>query len=183
MYNNKKTNQSLSAVLGQSYHFQENNELSSAMGYAHHLSDYVGQVQLNYDFVKLTYRFRFDQKTLGARKNDISAAIGNKPLQVGVRYLFQGNYRLDNTSYAEKKEATFWIKSQLTKSWQAYADYRYNFKKNGGPIEYHIDLRYDNECTAVMFDLKKSYARDRNYRGDTSFMVKLILKTLGGIGQ
>ncbi|MBP5343554.1 MAG: LPS export ABC transporter permease LptF [Alphaproteobacteria bacterium] len=183
IYNHNKKNQSLSALFGQSYHFQENNELSSAMGYDHHLSDYVGQIQANYDFARLTYRFRLDQKNFGARKNDIDLALGNQPLQVGVRYLFQGNYRLDNTSYSERKEVTFWAKSQLTKSWQISGDYRYNLKKNGGPIQYRVNLRYDNECTAVLFDLKKSYARDRNYRGDTSFMVKFILKTLGGVGQ
>ena len=183
IFNHNKTNQSLSALLGQSYHFQENNELSSVMGYAHHLSDYVGQIRASYNFMHLTYRFRLAQKNLAARKNDIDLAIGNNPLQIGVRYLFQGNYRLNNTSYDEKKEVTLWAKSQLTKNWQIYGDYRYNLKKNGGPIEYRVDLRYDNECTAVLFDLKKSYARDRNYKGDTSFMIKFILKTLGGIGQ
>ena len=140
-------------------------------------------MQASYDFVRLTYRFRFSQQNFGARKNDIDLAIGNKPLQIGVRYLFQGNYRLDNTSYSEKKEITLWAKSQLTRNWQIYGDYRYNLKKSGGPIEYRVDLRYDNECTAVLFDLKKSYTRDRNYKGDTSFMIKFILKTLGGIGQ
>ena len=184
IYNRNKTNQSLSAVFGQSYHFQENNELASAMGYEHHLSDYVGQIRANYDFIRLIYRFRLDQKNLGARKNDIDFAVGNKPLQVGVRYLLQGNYRLDNTSYAERKEVTFWAKSQLTKSWQISGEYRYNLKeKNGGPIQYSMNLRYDNECAAILFDLKKSYARDRNYRGDTSFMIKFVLKTLGGVGQ
>ena len=61
--------------------------------------------------------------------------------------------------------------------------YRYNLKKEGGPIEYGSSLRYDNECTALTFDFKKSFARDRNYKGSTSFMIKLFLKTLGGVGK
>ena len=183
IYNKNQTMQSFSALLGQSYNFQENHELASAMGYDHHLSDYIGRVQASYDYFRLTYRFRLSQKNLGARKNDITLAVGNNPLQIGVNYLFQGNYRLNNKSYAERKEVTLWAKSQLTKNWQLYGDYRYNLQKNGGPTEYHLDLQYDNECTAVIFDLKKSFARDRNYRGDTSFMIKFILKTLGGIGQ
>jgi hypothetical protein len=48
-------------------------------------------------------------------------------------------------------------------------------------VEAGLTLQYDNECTAVLFDVSKSFTEDRDYKGSTSFMVKVILKTLGGV--
>ena len=182
-YRNAAQNQSLSLLLGQVYHFHENNELSDVMGYSNHLSDYVGRIQMNYQYLSLSYRFRLNRENLAKRRNDVSVSVGAQPFRIGLDYLYQGAYKLDNKHYNETNEIRLWAHSQLSKNWQATGSYRYDLKKNGGPIEYGIQLRYDNECTALVFDLSKSFARDRNYKGSTSFMVKVFLKTLGGIGE
>ena len=182
-YHNGAQNRSFSFLFGQVYRFHETPEMNDVMGYNSHFSDYVGHMQMNYQYLNLGYRFRLDQKNLAKRKNDITFSVGAQPLRIGINYLFQGAYTLDNKRYREENEIRFFASSQLTQNWQATGSYRYNLQKNGGPIEYKIQLRYDNECTAVVFDLDKSYARDRNYKGDTSFMIKVFLKTLGGIGQ
>ncbi len=182
-YPNDAKNRSLSILFGQVYRFHENEEMDSVMGYHRNFSDYVGNIQLNYQYVNLYYRFRLNRENLSKRKNDVGLSVGSNPLRVGVNYLFQGAYELDNRKYEEENEIRFWADSHLTKNWQVGGFYRYNLKKDGGPIEYGVQLRYDNECTALIFNLEKSYARDRNYKGSTSFMVKVFLKTLGGIGQ
>ena len=90
---------------------------------------------------------------------------------------------MDNKTYNEENEIQYRVESALSKNWYTSAYYRYDLKKDGGPIEYGAQLRYDNECTAIVFSMDKSFARDRNYKGSTSFMVKVFLKTLGGIGE
>ncbi len=72
--------------------------------------------------------------------------------------------------------------SQLNRNWSLGGTYRYRLtEQDKGPIEYKGFVQWENECTAVVFEMSKSFTRDRNYEGDTSFMVKLILKTLGGM--
>ncbi|MBQ3695541.1 MAG: LPS assembly protein LptD [Alphaproteobacteria bacterium] len=184
VYKNNAQNRSLSFLFGQVYRFQKNDQLADAMGYQDtHLSDYVGRVQMNYQYLSFAYRFRLNRENLSKQRNDVSLSAGANPFRVGISYLYQGAYQLDNRRYNEENEIRFWANSQLSRNWQASGYYRYNLKKNGGPIEYGIQLRYDNECTALVFDLDKSFARDRNYKGSTSFMVKVFLKTLGGIGE
>ena len=182
-YHNNATKRSFSLLVGQVYRFHETGELNDVMGYNSHLSDYVGHVQMNYEYLNLFYRFRLDQKNFAKRKSDVGFSVGNSPLRLGLRYLYKAAYTLDNRRYGEENEIRFTASSQLTKNWQASGSYRYNLKKQGGPIEYNVQIRYDNECTAVSFNLEKSYARDRNYKGSTSFVVKVFLKTLGGVGE
>lgn len=70
--------------------------------------------------------------------------------------------------------------SKFSKQWSGTAYYRYDLTENGGPLEGGFTIRYDNECLAVLLELQKSYAEDKDYKGDTSVMLKFILKTLGG---
>lgn len=182
-YHNGAQNRSLSFLLGQVYRFHDAEEMKDVMGYTNHLSDYVGNVQMNYEYLTLYYRFRLSREKLMKRKNDLGLSVGASPFRIGISYLYQHSYMLDNRRYDEENEVLFSASSQLSKNWQASGYYRYDLKQNGRPIEYGSSLRYDNECTAVIFDLKKSFARDRNYKGSTSIMVKFFLKTLGGIGK
>ena len=174
---------SISFLLGQVYRFHDTEEMKDVMGYSNHLSDYVGNAQLNYEFLNLYYRFRLNRRNLMKRKNDVGLSVGTDPFRIGIYYLYQNSYVLDNKRYNEENEILFSASSKFSKNWQASGYYRYDLKKEGGPIEYGTSLRYDNECTALIFNLKRSFARDRDYKGSTSFTVKFILKTLGGIGK
>ena len=185
-YKNQAKSQTMSMLLGQVYRFNTSNELNDVMGYSNHLSDYVGRIKMKYDYLTLAYRFRLNRENLSKRRNDVSLTVGTAPFKIGISYLYQGAYKLDNKHYNESNEIRYKASSQLSKNWQIAGSYRYNLKekkRGGGPIEYDLQMRYDNECTALVFDLKKSFARDRNYKGSTSFMIKVFLKTLGGIGE
>ena len=182
-YHSQAMRRSLSFLFGQVYRFTHNSEMDDVMGYQGHLSDYVGQANMNYQYLTLSYRFRLDRKNLAKRRNDVTLSVGGAPLRIGINYLFQDAYTLDRQRFGEKNEIKFSASSKLTKNWQSNGYYRYSLQNHGRPIEYGLQLRYDNECTALVFDLKKSFARDRNYKGGTSFVVKVFLKTLGGVGE
>ena len=182
-FHNSAKKRTLSFLFGQTYRLNHSEELQDVMGYHNHLSDYVGSVRMGYEYLQMYYRFRLNRENFSKRKNDVGMSVGSNPFRIHINYLFQKAYTLDNHIYNEENEVRFAVESQLTKNWQATAYYRYNLKKDGGPIEYGTQLRYDNECAAVVLSMDKSFARDRNYKGSTSFMVKLFFKTLGGIGQ
>ena len=177
----RKRNQSLQALFGQTYVLRDENELSDVMGYENHVSNYVGRIRLKHEWIKLTYRFRLDQKNWKAKKNDLNFEVGNDPLRLGINYLFQNAYQLGHQRFSEKKEITFYGRSQLSKNFSAEARYRYNLRKeHKGPLESEALLRYDNECTTFEMGISKSFTEDRNYRGNTSVNFRLYLKTLGG---
>lgn len=173
-------NRSLSFLFGQSYRFSGDEELDEILGTNDHASDYVGRMQLNYHLLSLAYRFRLDQETWEPKKNEITVVGGNQPLRLGVSYTQLKAISLADTFYNEREEVLFFGSSRLSKKWNLSGYYRYNMtKQDKGPIEYGSILQYDNDCTAIVFDLSRSFTSDRDYRGDTSFVVKFVLKTLG----
>ncbi len=172
-------NRSISTLFGQSYRLRTDNQLSRLIGYATKFSDYVGRIQLQYRDVSFSYHFRLDKNTFAPNKSEIAASVGRAPLRIGASYVYLKKTQTGNIYYPSREEILVYGTSQFTKNLSLFGSYRYNLAKNGGPIEFDASIRYDNECAAVLFEVGKSFTRDRDYKGDTSFMVKFILKTLG----
>ena len=184
VYGNKKISSSF--LFGQSYRFSGDEVMEKALGYESNYSDYVGRVQTNFDIFSLAYRFRLNKDDFKPVKNEITFTVGKAPLRVGVDYIkIKDNTKSDEFSYYKnREEILFFGSSQLTKNWSLSGYYRYNLEKQSsqrGPVESGLIAQYENDCTIISFELDKSFTYDRDYKGDTSFMVKFILKTLGGM--
>lgn len=177
---NARHTRALSALFGQSYRFREETQFGELMGYNPHFSDYVGKVQMDYQDFSLAYRFRLDQNNLAPQKNELMLTAGRRPLRIGVDYIFSKRYKIADSVYPEREELLLTGSSHVAKDWQLGGYYRYDLSSGGGPIEAGGTARYDNECLALVFEVGKSFTKDRDYRGNTSFMLKVILKTLGG---
>lgn len=171
---------SVSALFGQSYRLREDDNLNGLVGTDNHFSDYVGRLQIDYKDLSAAYRFRLKQQDLSFAKNELSVAAGRNPLRIGANYLYLTEQNSSDYAYDTREEIYLWASSQLTRQWSATGYYRYNLVNGTKPLEGGFSLRYDNECTALLFELEKSYGQDKDYKGDTTFMVKIILKTLGG---
>ncbi|MBR6232138.1 MAG: LPS-assembly protein LptD, partial [Alphaproteobacteria bacterium] len=180
VYNHGK-NRSLQALFGQTFVLRDDSELADVMGYDNHFSNYIGRIRLNHKWATLSYRFRLDQRDFHARKHDLGLEVGAAPLRLGVNYLFQNAYQLGQQKFGEQKEVTFYGRTKLTKNFSLEGRYRYNLRRDReGPLKSEALLRYDNECVTLDFSIEKSFTRDRNYKGSTSFNFRLYLKTLGG---
>ncbi len=175
-------NRSVSFLFGQSYRFSGDDALDKILGMESDYSDYVGRMSINYKNLTMAYRFRLDEDNFKTKKNEINVSGRNGPLQLGVTYTQLKAVSLADTFYNERKEVVFQGSAALSKNWSLSGSYRYNLAKTDrGPTEYGMILRYDNDCTAIEFDLNKSFTEDRDYKGDTSFVVKFVLKSLGQI--
>lgn len=184
VYGNK--NISSSFLFGQSYRFSGDEVMEKALGYDSNYSDYVGRLQTNFDIFSLAYRFRLNKDDFKPVKNEITFTVGKAPLRVGIDYIrIKDNTKSDEFSYYKNREEILLFgSSQLTKNWSLSGYYRYNLEKTSsqrGPVESGLIAQYENDCTIIAFELDKSFTYDRDYKGDTSFMVKFILKTLGGM--
>ena len=179
-------NISSSFLFGQSYQFSGDELINKALGMNSKYSDYVGRLQTNFDIFSLAYRFRLDRETFEPVKNELTFSVGKAPLRVGFDYvrLKETTDLNKNSYYKNREEILFFGSSQLSKNWSLSGYYRYNLEKKSkqkGPVEAGLTAQYENDCSIIAFELDKSYTYDREYKGDTSFMVKFILKTLGGM--
>lgn len=178
---NHGNDRTISALFGQSYRFGEDDMMTGLMGYNNHLSDYVGRMQISSKYVSLAYRFRLDQEDFSPKKSELLLSGGTDPLRLGIDYVFLKSYQIGDNVYPSREEVLFFGSSKLTRNIQVSGYYRYDLSREGGPIETGGALQYDNECTAFVLDVSRSFTRDRDYKGGMSVSFKIVLKTLGGM--
>ncbi len=182
LYDNN-THRAFSALFGQSYKMREKqeNDIDALMGYSPHFSDYVGRLQMDYKYLTVAYRFRLGQDDFRVKKNEIYVFGGADPLRLGIDYVYLKSYQMQDEVYPSREEIVFFGTSKLTKNISFIGSYRLDLAKGGGPIDAVGSVRYDTDCAAFVFEVSKSFTKDRDYQGDTSMMFKVILKTLGGV--
>ena len=184
-------NMFLSAMVGQSYRFrEEQDDAIKDTGFDKHFSDYVGYMNMDFKDFGLGYRFRINQKTLKHETSETRFYVGRDPLRLNISYLYLKATQEAKFSNAlkDREEIYFSLQSKITQNWSGFGFYRYDLArdttpaaKRGGPIESGGGVQYDNECLAILFTAKKEFTKDKNYRGDTSFYLQFIFKTLGGV--
>lgn len=178
---NHSSGRSVSALFGQSYRLSEDELMTDLLGYdSRNFSNYVGRIRYAGEYLTLNYRTRLNQRTFQSEKTEVGLLVGTAPLRVGVDYITRKAYTIRENAYDDRKELYLTVNSQFSRNWSMAGKYRYDLTDKKKPLESGLMLRYDNECTAIIFDASKSFAEDRDYKGSTSFMVKFILKTLGG---
>ena len=177
-------NMFLSAMVGQSYRIREEKNLNvKDTGFNKHFSDYVGYINMDFKDVGLGYRFRINQETLRHETSETRFYLGRDPLRFNVSYLYlkASHEAVISNALKDREEIYFSLQSKITQNWSGLGYYRYDLAKDGGPVEAGGNLQYDNECLSLIFSVEKEFTKDKNYKGDTSFNLKLVLKTLGGI--
>jgi len=176
-------NMYLSAMLGQYYRIRRDNTSMANAGFERHFSDYVGYLNMDFKDFGLGYRFRFNQEDFSQEMSEARFYIGRNPLKLNVSYLYlkASKEALINKALKDREEIYISVNSKLTQAFSSFGYYRYDLSKDGGPTEAGGGLQYDNECISLLFTVEKEFTKDQNYKGDTSFYVRLLLKTLGGI--
>ena len=109
--------------------------------------------------------------------------VGRDPLRFYVSYLYlkASKEAVQNNALKDREEIYLHASSKLTQTWSTFGYYRYDLAPDGGPIEAGGGVQYDNECLSLLFTMEKEFTKDKDYKGDTSFYLRLVLKTLGGL--
>ena len=178
-----QNNTSVSGLIGQSYRFREDDTISKRAGFEDHFSSYVGRFNINVKDIFLNYRFRLNQDDLKHEMSEVTLGAGRDPFRIGISYLYltASKENLDTNTLRDREEITLSFNSKLTRSWSTYGYYQYDLAENGGPIKAGGGLQYENECLILIFSGEKEFTKDRDYKGDTSFFVRAVLKTLGAV--
>ena len=184
-------NMFLSAMVGQSYRLREERDVTVRdIGFNKHFSDYVGYLNMDFRNFGLGYHFRINQENLKHETSETRFYVGRDPLRLNISYLYlkATEETLISNALKDREELYLSLQSKMTQNWSGFGFYRYDLAKDpgpsakrGGPIESGGGLQYDNECITLLFTAKKEFTKDKNYKGDTSFNLRIVLKTLGGI--
>lgn len=131
----------------------------------------------------MNYRFRLDQDDFSQEMSEVSFYAGRDPFRITVGYFYMQASQENkiNNFLKDREEIYGQINSRLTRSWSAYGYYRYDLAADGGPIEAGGGLQFENECIILLFSAEKEFTKDRDYKGDTSFYARMVLKTLGAV--
>ena len=178
------------AFLAQSYYFDKHESINNTSSYdfsekEDHLSDYVGRIYASpTNYFDLNYRFRVDKDDLELTYSELSTKIGPQILNAYISYIYlQDNKNSSLIENSERKELYTALRSKLTKDWSISIFNRQDLTDNGGSLEYGGDLIYEDECTALIFYMRRDNSSDPDYEGDFEFGVNFLLKTLGGTSK
>ena len=172
-------NYSVDYVVGQNYRFKQALDAPVNSGILDKSSDIVGRVGTSYkDIVDLTYRFRFDQKTLAVRRDEIDLAMNYYPLRLNLNYINLDYDFITNTD--NREEVSGDMKLNVTQDWSIVASGTRNLAGQSN-VYAKAGLRYEGDCTDVEAVVRKDYISDRDAKSGASFDFKVGLKNLGEI--
>ncbi len=176
-------NMYLSAMLGQSYRFSNSESRLNQDGFEKHFSAYVGHLNMDFKDFGVGYRFRFSKEKLEHEMSEARVYAGRDPLRISVSYLYlKASQELVNqNALKDREEIYFHVSSKLNQNWSTYGYYRYDLADDGGPTEEGLGIQYDNECLTLTFTVEKDLTRDLDYKGDTSYFIRAVFKTLGSV--
>ncbi|MGN1091606.1 MAG: LPS assembly protein LptD [Alphaproteobacteria bacterium] len=176
-------NMYLSAMLGQSYRFSNSQNRLNQDGFDKHFSAYVGHLNMDFKDFGVGYRFRFSKDKLEHEMSEARVYAGRDPLRISVSYLYlkASEELIHQKALKDREEIYFHVSSKLNQNWSTYGYYRYDLAEDGGPTEEGLGIQYDNECLTLMFTVEKDLTRDLDYKGDTSYFIRAVFKTLGSV--
>ncbi|MEO5374163.1 MAG: LPS assembly protein LptD [Alphaproteobacteria bacterium] len=151
-------------------------------GLENKLSDYVGRVDIApYGNLNLLYRFRLAREDLSPQRNEITLGAGPKPLRVSANYVQVRKPKTEGAEFGDREELALQVSSHLTQYWRLGVGYRYNLASNGGPVNTNVGLTYEDECFLFLSDVGHDFTADRDIHGGTTFMFRVIFKSLGQV--
>lgn len=172
-----------SVLVGQSYRTHvDHNAFGEKTGLEDKFSDYVGRVDIApYGNLNLLYRFRLAKEDLSPMRNELGLGIGPKALRFTAEYIEVKQARTEGNEFGDREEVAARLSSYLTQYWRASVGNRYNLAKNGGPVSTNFSLTYEDECLLFLTDVGHDFTSDRDIEGGTTFLFRLIFKSLGQV--
>jgi LPS-assembly protein len=168
-----------STFLGQSYRMNGGDDIPDSAGGDDGFSDIVGRLELRpRPGIDALYRFRFDEETLKARRNELALGLGPRKLRLDLEYTFLNDESTTNTFGQAREELFGRIGSRFAEHWSAFASHRRDIE-NGDPLETVLGISYHDECFLLDVQAKRTFFNDREVDPQRSVFFRVALKHLG----
>lgn len=172
----------LSGFIGQSYRIDEgSNPFQNGSGLENQRSDYVGEINANFNDSRqtLNYRFQLDGETLESKRHELyGAAVVNK-MSFSTVYLYERG--APGTQFTESREQISGAVSyRFADNWTASTSAVYDLSSvDSGLRSTNFGIGYDDDCFGLTTYVDRNLQSDSSGAMDTKVYVRFFLKNLG----
>ncbi len=173
----------IDGLIGQSYRFNRQSPFPIMSGLDTKRSDYVGRIDLSPNpYLSLQYRFRFDERTLASRRNEVTASMGPDVLRLTMSYIdIKQTNNLFLNPLDRPKELWTSVSTKISQYWRVSASHRHNLGPGGGAIRTDMLIQYEDECFATDLTIARDQTSDRDFRSGVQILLRFSLKTIGDL--
>jgi LPS-assembly protein len=172
----------ISTLVGQSYRFSssQSQNFAPGTGVENALSDIVGRVDIApYPELDLAYRFRIDEQTLAAHRNELLLTTGTSDLNLRLSYLFLAD-ETATQEFGDREEVYARLRGRISENWTGVVFARRDLETDHFR-SYGLGLTYEGACLSVGAEIRHEEFRDAEINPETKFMLRITFKTLGGV--
>ncbi len=163
-----------SFLAGQNYQLAGSSDFPHTNAVDEKASDYAGRLALDWEqWLRLAYRFRFDQHDFQMRRNEVNLDFNLEPVRLHFDYLNLS----DDPFLDDRQEIVANGSVDLTDYWTFMAGGRRDLDESE-MIYANTGLRYRDECFTLFANFARSFIRDRDVEAGTSFLLRVQLKNL-----
>ncbi len=164
--------------VGQSYRLAGDNELPAGSGLENRTSDVVGRLNLSpLHYLNLDWRFQLDDRTLEARRHEVTASVGVPQLTVSTTYTF-AQESADATVVGGREEIVVGASSRLSQYWSANGYWTHDLAE-GVDRNVSIGFSYQDECFTLGLQLLRDLTVNRDRDEGNSVYVTIGFRNLG----
>lgn len=182
----------IKSTLGQSYRFNtESDVLVDGTGLSERLSDFVGRTEVRFkDFVKFTYRYRFDKDNFKLRRNEVDATIGSRRTYAELGYLKLNrdvNALVEDLQDREELRAA--VRVAFARYWSAFGSGVFNLTdRSEDPtqtadgfqaVRTRLGIAYQDDCLEMGVTWRRDYLTSGDAVRGNTFQVYFSLRNLG----
>jgi len=168
------------AFIGQSYRLRRDDTFDVRSGLDDHFSDIVGRVNIQPSApLSFQYRFRVNKDDFSPARNELTASIGPRALNVTVNYGFFDE-STGSGEFSDREEIHLGFTSQVTPDWKVGGSTLRDLQTSES-LRHQFFLEYECDCFTTRVDFSRTFTQDRDVQPSDSIFIRLIFKTLGSI--
>ncbi|MFO1119764.1 MAG: LPS assembly protein LptD [Rhodospirillales bacterium] len=172
---------SVSAFVGQSYQFYQDNTFGKGTGLQDNVSDIVSAIDVKpVEWLDVIYRNRLDHSTLKPERNELTLRVGVDAIRVGASYVRYQSQPQNNL--ASRQEAQYALDTQLTRYWRSHIFGTTDIQAES-QREIGLRLVYEDECFIFSGEFARQDFRDKDVEPSNVVFFRVGLKTLGEFGS
>jgi len=180
------------ANVGQSYRLTSRlTPFPDGTGLYGRTSDIVGRTNVRFkNYISFTHRYRLDKDSLGIRRNEIDATVGNTKTYASIGYLrLNRDIGPQLEDLRDREEVRLGGRLQFARYWSLFGstiidmtgrrEDPASLADGYEPVRHRIGLTYEDDCLTFGFTWRRDYdAQGDALRGNT-FQLRLSFRNLG----
>ncbi|MCT4553033.1 MAG: LPS assembly protein LptD [Alphaproteobacteria bacterium] len=173
--------QHLSMFFGQGYVDSSENIYPEGSGLREGFTDAVGSVKFKYSSsLDFYYRFRLDGDNYEFNRNDLGFRSFQKNYWIDMGYIYSAFVDETSTSDDDRtEEVRAMVKTKLTDNWNLTGGSIYNLSTSS-LSEWEMGVEFVNDCLGIGLIADRKNSNDRDYKGSTSFSIKISFRNTDG---